>query len=147
MDEPAAILLSVRSPHVERLLDGSKTVELRRRRINVVPGTLVILYAAGQRKEIVGSVTAAALEAGEPSMLWRLHGRKVGVSRMEFDTYFSGADLGFALIASNPRTLPDPIGLLELRKRWQPFTTPQSYRRIDGSEFGSILNGERRFLV
>ena len=146
MPEPAAILLSVRSPHVERLLEGSKTVELRRRPINVERGTLVLLYAAGERKEVVGSVTVEAVELAEPAQLWRRYALRVGVTRTEFDAYYSGAPIGCALIASNPRTLPEPIELAELRRRWDGFATPQTYRRVDATEFVCILNGERRLL-
>ncbi len=147
MAEREVVLMSVRSPHVERLLAGTKTVELRRRPINVEPGTIVLLYAAGQRKELVGSIVAGPVERDTPRALWRRHRHVSGLTRAEFDNYFDGSEVGYALAASNARSLPKPIPLPELRRRWQHFTTPQTHRRVEPNELGLILNGERRHLL
>jgi len=147
MTTPDVVLLSVRSPHVERLLDGSKTIELRRRPLRLAPGTVVLLYAAGERKALVGSVVACEVDEGTPHALWRRHRLKAGLSYAEFKTYFAGATVGYALSVQGARALEQPIPLAELRNRWAHFLTPQTHRRIESAELHSVLNGERSQLL
>lgn len=147
MTAPDVVLLSVRSPHVERLLDGSKTVELRRRPLRLAPGTVVLLYAAGERKALVGSVVACGVDEGNPEALWRRHRSSTGVSYAEFKKYFAGANVGYALTVRGARTLKQPIPLAELRNRWSRFLAPQTHRRIESAELRSVLNGERAQLL
>lgn len=141
------ILLSVRSPHVERLLAGTKTVELRRRPLNVAAGTTVLLYASGERREIVGSFVAGTVESGSPTALWTRFGKASGLTRREFTGYLAGVDVGYVLPATDVRVLRDPIPLEVLRGRWPAFTTPQTYRRVHHGELAHILNGERSQLI
>ena len=147
MSEPDVVLLSVRSPHVEHLLDGSKTIELRRRPLRLAPGTVVLLYAAGERKALVGSVVAGEVDEGTPHALWRRHRSKAGVSYAEFKAYFAGVTVGYALSVQSARALERPIPLAELRSRWSPFLAPQTHRRIESVELRSVLNGERSQLL
>lgn len=147
MPVPEVVLLSVRSPHVERLLDGSKTIELRRRPLRLAPGTVVLLYAAGEKKALVGSVVAREVDVGTPHALWRRHRSNAGISYAEFTAYFSGATVGYALSVQSARALERPIPLAELRTRWAAFLAPQTHRKIGDVELRSVLNGERSQLL
>lgn len=146
MTDSSVVLLSVRSPYVERLLDGLKTVELRRRWL-VPDGSTVLLYAAGNRRELVGSFTAAATEVGTPATIWRRVGRAASVSREEFDRYFDGAPRAVAIHVEAVRCLQEPVALAELRRRLPSFRAPQSYRYLQQDEVNGLLNGERQLLV
>ena len=141
------VLLSVRSPHVERLLDGTKTVEFRRRSWNVPDGTLVVLYAARDRRAIVGSVVVESTEVGTPQKLWRTHGSRSGLSSAEFNLYFDGASIAVAITVGTPRVLRSPLTLEELRRRTPQFHVPQSYRYMAALELAGALNGEHRELL
>lgn len=147
MTAPEVVLLSVQSPHVERILDGTKTVELRRRPLNLVPGTVVLLYAARARRELVGASVSGEVDRGTPDELWRRHRSASGLTRGEYDRYFEGASVGYALSLAGVRDLPAPIPLDELRRRWPRFTAPQTHRRVTTDELGCLLNGERALLL
>lgn len=148
MSQVDVVLLSVQSPHVERILAGTKTVELRRRPMNLRPGTVVLLYAAGVRRALVGSfVSGGSVDSGTPASLWRRHCDASGLSRAEYDRYFIGATVGYAVRATAVRSLREPIPLQELRRRWPRFSTPQTHRRVESHELGCILNGERSLLI
>ena len=147
MSSTEVVLLSVRSPHVDRLLDGSKIVEFRRKPIRVSPGATVLLYAAGKHRALVGSFTAGVLDSGSPTAIWRRHHHNGGISRREFWSYFAGGDVAYALPVETVRHLDEPIVLPELRRRWRTFSAPQTHRRIKADELHHLLNGERASLV
>lgn len=149
MSGPAAVvvLLSVRPPHVDRLLDGTKTVELRRRAWRVPPGAVILLYASGQKRALVGSLVVAAIETGTLDGIWDQHGGDAGLTRQEFDTYFLGAHQAVAICVGSARRLETPVGLGELRRRVPSFTAPQTFRYVIPYELAQILNGEREALL
>ena len=147
MTEADIFLLSVQSPHVERILAGTKKVEFRRRPLKLPPGSIVLLYAAGARRELVGSFVSGRVDCGRPAVLWGRHRAAAGLTREEYHRYFSGADVGYAVPAATVRSLPVPIPLHELRRRWPRFSTPQTHRRVSVEELDCILNGERSLLL
>jgi predicted transcriptional regulator len=141
------VLLSVRSPHLERILEGSKTVEFRRRPWNVPIGSVVLLYGSRERRAIVGSFVVAETKTGSVSQMWRTYGARSGLKRSEFFDYVEGAPSATAISVTDVRMLPEPLSLEELRRRRPEFHVPQSYRFMDEVELGAVLNGERRHLL
>ena len=144
---PTVVLLSVRPPHVDRLLEGSKTVELRRRRWRVAPGSVVLLYASGQRQALVGSILVSETVSGTLDDIWESHGDASALTRGEFDEYFAGCAEAVAITVSTARPLFNPVSLCELRRRSASFAPPQSYRYVEPSELSRLLNGEYGALV
>lgn len=143
----AVVLLSVRTPHVDRLLDGTKTVELRRRGWRVPSGTLMLLYASGHRRALVGSLVVEGIETGPLDGIWSRYGGDVALTRKEFDDYLTGTNQAVAIRVGLARRLEEPIGLEELRRRCPMFTAPQTFRYVYMHELSQILNGERDALL
>lgn len=141
------VLLSVRSPHVDRLLDGTKTIEFRRRRWSVPNGARVLLYGSRDHRAIVGSLTVKMTHVGSRTAMWEAHGEESGLTRQEYRDYFSGADIAVAIEVQDVARLPDPLGLTELRRRSPGFLVPQSYRFLQRDELRVALNGERQTLL
>lgn len=145
---PAVVLLSVRPPHVDRLLNGTKKIELRRARWHVPPGSRALLYASGPtRRAIVGSVTVEETVVSALDNAWRAFGAEAAVTRREFDDYFAGASTVVAIRVTQPQRLASPITLDELRRRHPAFAPPQSFRYVRPAELSQILNGERNHLL
>lgn len=147
MSPAEVVLLSVRSPHVERILDGSKIVEFRRQRWSVADGSVVVLYGAGERRAIVGSVVVTRTEVGSVEWMWRKHGKCSGLTKGQYLAYFDGATRAAAILVEQVRSLHAPLSLSEVRRRRPGFHVPQSYRRMSSEEMSVVLNGEREELL
>jgi predicted transcriptional regulator len=135
-------LLSVRPRFAAALVDGSKTVEIRRRRVNVVVGTICLVYASSPMCALVGAVAVESTDVDEPTALWRRWGRHTGLRRGEYDSYLNGSVRACAIVISGAVCFPHPVSLRELRRRQGTFVTPQSYRFLADGELSSLLNGE-----
>src|ERR1051326_6507001 len=89
------LLLSIRPRFVEAIFAKTKTVELRRVKPRLEAGDLVVMYASGPIKGIVGAFEVAGVTAATPKRIWRRYNGGSGLSKKEFDTYFAGASIGY----------------------------------------------------
>jgi predicted transcriptional regulator len=143
-----ALLVSIRPRFVEQIFAGTKTVELRRVRPRVNTGDLVIVYASGTQKALVGAFQIADVLAASPKSIWRRFGAKTGLAKVEFETYFDVLKIGFAIEVARTWRLAAPVSLETLRRQRGGFHAPQSYRYLDLQEVlsmgGEALLGRRR---
>ena len=132
MTDREEILISVRAEYVAKMLRGEKTVELRRRNINVSPGTRVWIYSKSPQAAIKAHAEITAIVTGEPDHLWRKFRSCAGVTRQEFQSYFDAADEGCVLVLSNVVKLRKHISLQTMREKVTSFHPPQFYTKLNG---------------
>lgn len=142
MQGDGAVLLSVRPRFAAALLDGSKTVEVRRRRARIADDALCLLYASSPTCALVGAIRVATTDTASPEALWARHGTAMGLDRDEYDAYLAGASQPCAIIVAATTTFVHPVRLSELRRRFGSFVTPQSYRFLRDREAPSLLNSQ-----
>ena len=140
------VLLSVQPRFASALLDGSKTVELRRRRARIADGALCLLYATSPTCALVGAIRIATTDAASQDTLWSRYATVMGLTRHEYDAYLAGATRPCAILVSAATVFTQPVTLSELRRRYQAFVAPQSYRFLREREARSLLNGQHRRL-
>ena len=122
-----ALLLSVRPIFVDRILEGSKTAELRRVCPGVKPGQDVLIYGSSPTMALLASAVVERVETDAPEALWRRVRHGAGVSKAEYVSYFAGAERAAAIWLSDVLAFERRISLHELRERWPWFRPPQSY--------------------
>jgi predicted transcriptional regulator len=122
------VVFSIRPPHAEKILAGTKTVELRRRFIGGVrPGTLALIYTTSPTSALTGFACIQDVQRLAVPDLWAKHRRAACLRKGDFEAYFSGLDRGYAIVLASATPLNQPVGLPELRKRFG-FEPPQSYQ-------------------
>ena len=147
-----ALLVSIRPRFVDLIFAGTKTVELRRVKPRVQAGDLVVVYASGATKGMVGAFEVAGVTAAAPSSIWRKHNGGSGLTKGEFDGYFAGTSVGYAIRIGRFWKLPEPVPLNTLRKHRAGFRPPQSYHYwnpeelllLSGEAFSSRVGGRSR---
>ena len=125
-----ALFLSLKPPYADLILDGDKTVELRRIRPRAAAGTLAIVYASSPVQAVLGTCVLDQIRCGTPDAIWKLHGPHTGIRRTDFRRYFDGADVAVAITVSDPRRLDEPVPLHDLRAVFSGFAPPQSFRYV-----------------
>src|SRR5438270_756089 len=113
------------------MASGEKTIELRRRRLRVRPGTTVWVYSKAPRATVDVSATVESVVAGSPEQLWKSYGQKLGISRSELMTYLSDAEVGYAVVLKNIQTLDRRVRLSDLREHCRWFHPPQFFKRLE----------------
>ena len=129
--EETVLFLSIKPRFAASILDGTKTVELRRVSPAVQEGYLVLLYASSPQRELVGTCKVVDLEVGSIDAIWDRHGDRSGVTLAEYGEYFDGAKRAVAIILKEPLRLPEPRSLRDLRDALAGFRPPHSFRYLD----------------
>ncbi|MYU07472.1 ASCH domain-containing protein [Streptomyces sp. SID8366] len=135
-----SLLMSLHPRYAAAILDGRKSVELRRQRVAVPPGTKVILYATSPVMALVGTATVTAVEVGTPSEIWKAHKAHGAISRRDYLAYMEGAEQASALLLDAASPLSDPVPLAHLRAGGS-FHPPQSYRYVDPDTLRGWVQG------
>jgi predicted transcriptional regulator len=140
-----ALFLSIRPRFAEQIFDGTKTVELRRVRPRIEQGDLVIVYASGSTKALLGAFQVSGVIASTPNAVWRRFSARTGLTKTEFDAYYDRSEAAFVIEISHAWKLKAPICLKTLRSKRAGFRPPQGYHYLDAAAVmhfgGSALLG------
>lgn len=123
-------IISLKPKHVENILSGNKTVELRTRTINMPVGSKLWIYATLPVGKIKLSVDIDFVEAGSPLDIWERYGKDIFISRHEFDKYTKGRQRVVAIGLRNIEPLDRDICLTTMRKYKADFQPPQFFSRL-----------------
>lgn len=142
MDKTEDILISLQQKYVCKMLEGRKTVELRRRVLRVSSGTRVWIYSKSPHAVVEVLAVVDEVVSAPPKQLWQDYQDRLGVSESEFSAYFVDVKLGCAVILKNVQRLRSGVSLTELRRHSASFQPPQFFLRLqEGSPALRALEG------
>lgn len=127
------ILISVDERHARNLIAGTKTLELRRRRINVDCGDRVWIYSKVPKGSVEAIGYVSSILSANPTDIWAQYASESGLSSKEFFDYYSGVELGHAIIFSKVVPLKFGIGLSDIRQHHETFQPPQFFQKLSAS--------------
>ena len=125
------LVLSVKPRFASKLLEGEKTVELRRvrpRRIRA--GDFLLIYSTAPEASFVGFCRVTRVLQGSPDALWPHVARLAGLTRAAYDRYFAAASRAVGIEIERPVRLLKEISLEESRRYAPDFRPPQSFRYL-----------------
>jgi predicted transcriptional regulator len=136
------ILFSVRPKYASKIIEGTKTVELRRRfRENAVSGALALIYSSSPVRAVVGCARIKYVSRLSIAQIWKQYGGAACITRDDLYAYFSGLKFGFAIILESVQPLARQLDAGELRVQFG-IVPPQSYRYVSG-DVAAFLNDEQ----
>ena len=130
MFEDENILISVRPRHVDSIVCGEKTVELRRRSLQLSPGCRVWIYTTLPRGAIEATAIVRTVVSDRPSVIWRKYGHLSGITKSEFYEYYNGVNVAYAIVFSSVEKLIVSLALAEIRQHLGQFHPPQFFKRL-----------------
>lgn len=136
-DERFGLLMSIQPRFADAILDGTKTVELRRKPPRNEPD-VVIIYSSGKARAVLGVARLKGVHTSTPEDIWSKFGWTAGVSRAEFDEYFAGSPTASALELDQPRRGARQVPLVRLREIG--LEPPQSWRYVERQTATRLLD-------
>lgn len=129
-------LMSIHPQYALAILEGTKKVEFRKKRI-AEDVTHVLVYATAPTSAIIGAFTVVGQATEHPQRLWDLFARVGGISREGFFSYYAnrlhgtGIKVGQVLIAEDPLPLRETLGVAR---------PPQSFQYVCSAAAGAVLD-------
>lgn len=134
------LLLSLKPCYADMVFDGLKKAELRRRIASYIEDRDVFVYVSSPRREMRGGFRVGQVWTGAPDYVWQFVANLARVKKREFDSYFSGCEVAFALEITKVWEYEQPVRLEFLRQRLGEFVVPQSWRYLRDEE-REVLTG------
>lgn len=123
-------IISIKPRHVENILSGAKTIELRTRSINMPPGSKLWIYTTLPVGKIELSAEIEFVESMSPKKIWNKHGGGICISKSEFDDYTKGRIAVSVIGLRKIQQLERYICLETMRKYEKNFQPPQFFSRL-----------------
>lgn len=137
------LLFSVRLDYWQLIEQGLKDTELRRNALNSMEGRKALIYVPSPVMELRGGFTIGAVLSGAPEAVWDLVANRAGVAKDVFEAYYAGVSIAYALEITDVWAYERPLGLADLRARFDQFVVPQSWRYLRPAENRSLLRRKR----
>lgn len=139
--ERSVLFVSIKPRFAKKILEGEKSVELRRvRPTEAVAGTPILLYASSPICEVVGIGRVREIEEASPTAIWERHRSQLGLPRSEYRSYFAGVSQAVGILLEDVRPLHRRVTLAALRERLRGFEPPQSFRYLDSASASALIN-------
>ena len=123
------VLMSIHPEYADALLDGTKTVELRKSRV-ASDISHIVIYATAPIQRVLGWVKAVKVEHGRPTEIWKTHKSQVGIRAGAFRAYYRGHLQATAIHVDSPQRLSTPLALSALEEQ---LTAPRSWRYLSAA--------------
>jgi predicted transcriptional regulator len=136
------VVLSVHAKHAQAMMQGNKTVEIRRRFADRWIGRNASIYSAGGSGSLMGTVKIGDAIKGTPNDIWERFHTVIGCSRKEFDDYSGSRPYLWAISLIDPQPYEAPVPLSQLSHLLgETLPVPQSYSAHTSSDaWGKALS-------
>ena len=128
------VLLSLHPRFADLVFSKLKLVELRRRFAQFAENREVFIYVTSPARVLRGGFRVDQVWKGTPEDIWHEVANNACIRKPEFDDYYRGSNVAYALGIADVWEFDAPASLAELRKRLSSFTVPQSWRYVKASE-------------
>ncbi|MBF0487879.1 MAG: hypothetical protein HQK98_06935 [Nitrospirae bacterium] len=136
--ERITILISIKPSYAKMIYKGIKTVELRRR-FPLVEAGYIYLYETIPQQSITGMAKIDRVLSGQPHEIMMRVLKSSGISRLEFNNYFSGSKAAHGIFIYEVLRFNKPVPLRQLRAIWSEFHPPQNYRYLNNYDELKLL--------
>lgn len=141
------LLLSLKPRYADLVFDGLKRAELRRRIIPCIENRYVFIYVSSPVRRLRGGFRVGHVWHGSPEEIWDRVSELAGVGKQDFDTYYAGRTVAYALSIMDVWEYRYPKDLNALRDRFPGFVVPQSWRYVRPEEYRSFRRMKHRERV
>ncbi len=128
------LLLSLKPDYADLVFDGLKEAELRRRISSCMENRDVFIYVTSPVRQLRGGFRVGQVWSGTPKQVWRQVSKLARVHKRDFDAYYAGRTVAYALEITDVWEYKNPASLNKLGDRFPDFVVPQSWRYVRPQE-------------
>ena len=141
------LLLSLKPCYADRVFEGLKTIELRRRITSHIKDCDVFVYVSSPIMALRGGFRVGDFWHDTPEKIWDRVSKLAYVDKQDFDAYFEGQTVAYAFEVTDVWESSKPVNLNTLRSQFPNFVVPQSWRYVRPEEHQFFLEVERNLTA
>lgn len=122
------ILLSIKPEYAEKIFQGQKKYEYRKRIFKRTDVNVVIVYATKPIGKVIGEFEIDEILEDDPIAIWEQTKKYSGIDKEDYLKYFGANKKGFALSIKNTIIYQKSLELSELDSKIK--SAPQSFMYI-----------------
>jgi predicted transcriptional regulator len=135
------ILISIQPEYADQIMDGCKTVELRRRFAESVgQDARLFIYSSNPVGAIIGCAKIDKVVRLPIKQIWKKFHKQACIEKGEFEKYFDGVEFGFVVSLGDVTPLTELLIREDILDRWG-IRPPQSYMYLSADIAASISSG------
>lgn len=134
------LLISLRPCFADLVFLGVKRAELRRRFARITDSREVFIYVTSPERSLRGGFRVDEVWKGTPDQIWDQVSSLAGIGKADFDAYYRGSAVAYALSIADVWELEEPVELDSLKEELGAFTVPQSWRYVKPREYELFRN-------
>ncbi len=119
-----SVLLSIRPEYAERIFNGTKRFEFRRKVFRNPSIKTIVVYVTAPVSRVIGEFDIEDIMCLGIDGLWEVTKEHSGIEKQRFDAYFEGRERGYAIKIGTTRIYAEP---LELESSFQIKHPPQFF--------------------
>jgi predicted transcriptional regulator len=117
--------LSIKHIYAERIVYGTKTIELRKRPIGMELGDLILLYETVPDSIIRGGFIADKTICLPVTTMWEQYSPVMGVEKEFYDSYFENCEIAYGTLVYQSFRFRS-LSLEQIHKLCPGFVSPQA---------------------
>jgi predicted transcriptional regulator len=121
------VILSIKPEFAEKIFNGTKKFEFRRRIYKNEKVKSVIVYASAPISMVIGEFAIETVHFDDLNSLWDSTSEFAGISEAFYREYFSGKNFGYAIEVKEVKKYREPVGIRES----YGIAPPQSFAYVD----------------
>lgn len=127
----SSLVLSVKPQFANSILEGRKTVEIRKQFSPRWRNSKSLIYASAPDASVVGECLIDDVDVGSPHVIWARYHDRMACSRLEFADYCGQRPLISALLLKDVRAFQHPLKRSRMEEiLGAALHPPQSYARV-----------------
>ncbi len=120
------VILSIKPEFAEKIFNGSKKFEFRRRLYKNKDVKVVIVYASAPISKVIGEFEIGSVLHDDLGSLWDTTNEYSGISEEYYLEYFKGKENGYAIAVKKAEKYDQPVCIREK----YGLTPPQSFAYV-----------------
>lgn len=134
-----ALFISIKPEFVEKIFNGSKTIELRKSAPNVKKDDTIIIYSSSPVMSVIGLCKVKEIIALSPNKLWNQYSRDLGIDKKRYFEYYDGKEIAVGIFLKDIKKIKKEISLSTLRAKFNKFHPPQTFMYFDKAAFSRMI--------
>lgn len=128
------LLFSLKPHYADLIFRKLKMAELRRRIAPAWEDRNVYVYVSSPEQSLHGGFRVEHVWEGTPEVIWNQVSKYAGIAKKDFDDYYAGCSVAYALKIADVWKYQEPLSLSALKLRLPNFVIPQSWRYVTPEE-------------